>query len=55
MGKHSHLTDKQLAAELQDAKRLIDENLRQAQQLRRLAEEMAEESDRRAKASLEKP
>ena len=55
MGKHSHLTDKQLAAELQDAKRLIDENLRQAKQLRRYAKGIAQESHKRAKTSLGKP
>jgi len=55
MGKHSHFTDKELAVELQDAKRRIDENLREAKKLRRHAKEIAEESHKRAKASLGKP
>jgi hypothetical protein len=53
--KHSHITDKQLAFELKNAKRLIAENLREAKKLRRYAKEIADESHKRAKASLGTP
>jgi uncharacterized membrane protein len=52
MRKHSHITDKQLAFELKNAKRLIAENLREAKKLHRYAKEIAEENHRRAKATL---
>jgi len=55
MGKHAQLTDKKLASELRRAKQRVNEDLREAEQSHRYADEIAAKSRKQAKSSLGKP
>jgi len=55
MGKHAQLTDKKLASELRRAKQRVNEDLREAEQSHRYANEIAAKSRKQAKSSLGKP